>query len=212
MSCPSLLHCTLVKVFNMFLLPELSVAELNELFVKAWSLNADHWDAAMGQDRKHYFNVLELPALKRLVQPRPSEYALDIKTGNGLVARWLSSEGVNIMATNTSEAILERAEGRFKSIETTGKQGVVQLQKLNATNSAELENVYLWLFTTTPADLSAFVKSLSLHTARRLRYHHHKYSHNGYPHSRAFGGCSSYNFKYRWPVRRQFLIASLVTW
>ena len=143
-------------------LPGLSVAELNEISVKAWSRNADFWDAAMGQDGNDYFNVLELPALKRLVQPRPSEYALDVGTGNGLVARWLSSEGVDVMATDASEAILERAERRFKSIETTGKKGVIRLQKLDATNSAELEDVCLWLFTTTSANLSALVKRSKL--------------------------------------------------
>lgn len=138
-------------------LPNLSVSELNKISVDAWSRNADYWDAAMGQDGNDFFQVLELPALKRLVQPRRDENALDLGTGNGLVARWLCSEGIDVLATDASDAILETAKCRFKSLQTTGRPGAVKFRKLDVTNSAELDQVRSLLHNTTePKNLWSF--------------------------------------------------------
>lgn len=77
-----------------------------------WEDLAASWDEGMGDEGNQYFSALELPALKRLVNIRPESRALDLATGNGLVARWLAQEGASVLATDGSRAMLERARAR----------------------------------------------------------------------------------------------------
>lgn len=77
-----------------------------------WEALAASWDEGMGDEGNQYFSALELPVLKRLVNIRPEARALDLATGNGLVARWLAQEGASVLATDGSEAMLERARAR----------------------------------------------------------------------------------------------------
>ncbi|MCJ1248536.1 hypothetical protein MMC30_005754 [Trapelia coarctata] len=122
-------------------LSDLSVPVLNEISVDAWSRNADYWDAAMGQDGNDFFQVLELPALKRLVQPRSGESAIDIGTGNGLVARWLYSEGVDLLATDASDAVLETAKRQLTLLPKTDRPGLLGFRKLDVTKKTELDKL-----------------------------------------------------------------------
>jgi len=77
-----------------------------------WETHAASWDEGMGDDGNRYFSALELPILKKLVSPKPENRALDLATGNGLVARWLAKEGASVVATDGSKAMLERARAR----------------------------------------------------------------------------------------------------
>jgi 2-polyprenyl-3-methyl-5-hydroxy-6-metoxy-1,4-benzoquinol methylase len=85
---------------------KLPVEDLNLYSINSWSQNAQFWDSAMGKDGNEYFRILELPALERLVQPQKGETALDLGTGNGLVARWLASHGCSVTASDASPSIL----------------------------------------------------------------------------------------------------------
>ncbi|GMF86260.1 unnamed protein product [Aspergillus oryzae] len=78
----------------------------------AWENHARSWDSTMGDDGNDYFSVLELPALKRMISGQKRNRALDLATGNGLVARWLAKEGFSVVATDGARAMLEHAKAR----------------------------------------------------------------------------------------------------
>jgi 2-polyprenyl-3-methyl-5-hydroxy-6-metoxy-1,4-benzoquinol methylase len=80
--------------------------------VDAWERHAKSWDGMMGDDGNDYFLILELPALKRMIAGQRKGRALDLATGNGLVARWLAQEGFSVTATDGSAAMLEQAQAR----------------------------------------------------------------------------------------------------
>ncbi|CAK7228584.1 hypothetical protein SBRCBS47491_006954 [Sporothrix bragantina] len=70
---------------------------INKSALEVWSEIAPEWDTGVGRDGNVYWNVLQKPTLERLfADSRVSVcgkqvHALDISTGNGLTARWLTS-------------------------------------------------------------------------------------------------------------------------
>ena len=78
----------------------------------AWEKIADLWDETMGADGNDYWKVLQLPALERMVQVKAGERALDLATGNGLVAHWLRRGAAHVIATDGSAAMIEAAKRR----------------------------------------------------------------------------------------------------
>ncbi|THC92724.1 hypothetical protein EYZ11_007801 [Aspergillus tanneri] len=87
----------------------------------AWEAHAESWDGLMGDSGNKYFSVLELPILDRMALGRNGAYALDLATGNGLVARWLAQEGASVIATDGSRPMLEQAKARTESWYQQGK-------------------------------------------------------------------------------------------
>ncbi|PLB52110.1 S-adenosyl-L-methionine-dependent methyltransferase [Aspergillus steynii IBT 23096] len=81
----------------------------------AWQNHAKAWDEHMGDDGNAYFSALELPILERMVVRRNGARAIDLATGNGLVARWLAREGASVIAMDGSRPMLECAEKRTES-------------------------------------------------------------------------------------------------
>ncbi|KAK2601966.1 hypothetical protein QQS21_004479 [Conoideocrella luteorostrata] len=78
----------------------------------AWNDNAEFWDETVGLDGNQYWQQLQKPSLERLVPVRPGCKALDLATGNGLVARWLAAKGADVTGTDGSEKMIERAVQR----------------------------------------------------------------------------------------------------
>ncbi|KAK5062707.1 hypothetical protein LTR84_004781 [Exophiala bonariae] len=75
-----------------------------------WDANAPVWDDVMREDGNDYWTVLEMPALQRMAEVKPGDSALDLATGNGLVARWLVENGAStVSATDGSSAMLQYA-------------------------------------------------------------------------------------------------------
>ena len=103
--------------------------------VDSWEANAEHWDETMGSEGNKYWQLLELPYLKKMVHITPGCKALDLATGNGLCARWLASEGASVVATDGSENMLEVARRRTLP-EQAGK---IVYQKLDVTKSVDFE-------------------------------------------------------------------------
>jgi hypothetical protein len=91
--------------------------------LSTWQTNATFWDQIMGPSGNDYYKDLELPSLKRMAAITGDERALDLATGNGLVARWMVGEGVKeVVATDGSENMLELAEKRWaEEVEAKGK-------------------------------------------------------------------------------------------
>lgn len=92
--------------------------------VAAWETNAKSWDAAMGSTGNDYYKVLELPVLERMVQVKSGERALDLATGNGLVAHWLARAGAKVIATDGCRGMLDFAEKRGKEASEAGEMDV----------------------------------------------------------------------------------------
>ncbi|KAG8414614.1 hypothetical protein J3459_014205 [Metarhizium acridum] len=78
----------------------------------SWIENAEWWDTTMGLHGNKYWQQLQKPSLERLVPVQPGCRALDLATGNGLVARWLAGKGASVIASDGSEDMIKRAAQR----------------------------------------------------------------------------------------------------
>ncbi len=85
---------------------------LKNSFLVPWEDFAPDWDEGMGNEGNDYFRFLELPILEKLVERSEGCRALDLATGNGLVARWLAEEATFVTATDGALSMLDRAKAR----------------------------------------------------------------------------------------------------
>jgi SAM-dependent methyltransferase len=76
---------------------------------QAWDANAAFWDEKMGEGND-FVNVLQWPAILRLLCPQPDQNILDIATGNGLTARRLAVLGARVAAFDFSEQLIKLAK------------------------------------------------------------------------------------------------------
>lgn len=121
----------------------MSPTEFETKALVAWENHAKAWDELMGDDGNDYFTELELPILERMALGRKNARAIDLATGNGLVARWLAKEGASVIATDASRPMLECAMRRTESWYQQGRlsreQGI-SFQVLNAVNPGDWES------------------------------------------------------------------------
>jgi 2-polyprenyl-3-methyl-5-hydroxy-6-metoxy-1,4-benzoquinol methylase len=90
-----------------------SSAAIAKNALEFWDANAPIWDDVMRDNGNDYWTVLEMPALQRMAEVKPGDSALDLATGNGLVARWLAENGASeVSATDGSSAMLLHATKR----------------------------------------------------------------------------------------------------
>ena len=80
----------------------------------AWDANASFWDATMGEGND-FVNLLQWPAILRLLDPQPGQRILDIATGNGLIARRLADLGAQVTAFDFSAELIALAGRRAES-------------------------------------------------------------------------------------------------
>ena len=85
--------------------------EHNEKAREAWEANSRFWDEHMGEGND-FFNLLEWPAVERLLKPQQGERLLDIACGNGLTSRRLARAGADVLAFDFSEAMIAIAKQR----------------------------------------------------------------------------------------------------
>lgn len=76
-----------------------------------WDANAAFWDDRMA-DGNDFHRELVAPAAERLLDLRPGEDVLEIACGTGQFSRAMAELGVNVLATDFSEGMLERAARR----------------------------------------------------------------------------------------------------
>lgn len=108
-----------------------------------WEAFAASWDEGMGDEGNQYFSVLEFPVLKKLAKVHNETRALDLATGNGLVARWLAQEGASVLATDGSKAMVERARTRTASWYERGllPEGKIVFDILDVTDPGAWKNL-----------------------------------------------------------------------
>ncbi|KAI9778389.1 MAG: hypothetical protein M1816_004111 [Peltula sp. TS41687] len=117
----------------------MTISSLNKQSVSAWETNAVYWDSAMGHTGNSYFRDLELPALEKLVDPKAGENAVDLATGNGLVARWLAAKGCTVLATDASLPLLDIA--RKRTAEGGVSEDRVSFRQLDVTDAKALNDL-----------------------------------------------------------------------
>jgi 2-polyprenyl-3-methyl-5-hydroxy-6-metoxy-1,4-benzoquinol methylase len=84
------------------------IRHANEETRQAWDSNAAFWDEKMGEGND-FFNILQWPAILRLLDPRSDQRILDIATGNGLTARRLAALGAATTAFDFSSELIRLA-------------------------------------------------------------------------------------------------------
>lgn len=102
-----------------------------------WEAYAAAWDEGMGDEGNEYFRFLELPILDRMIDRQQGYRALDLATGNGLVARWLAQHGVSVLATDGAPAMVEVARTRTNQLYREGKlpaDNPISFQTLDVTS------------------------------------------------------------------------------
>jgi 2-polyprenyl-3-methyl-5-hydroxy-6-metoxy-1,4-benzoquinol methylase len=75
----------------------------------AWNTNARFWDERMGEGND-FVDVLEWPAIERLLELRPGERVLDAACGNGLTSRRMAAAGAQVTAFDFAEEMIAAAQ------------------------------------------------------------------------------------------------------
>lgn len=98
----------------------------------SWENFAPSWDEGMGEGNE-YFRFLELPILEKLVSRLEGGHALDLATGNGLVARWLAQKAASVIATDGAVSMMDRAKARTDTSQYANK---ISFHRLDVTNQS----------------------------------------------------------------------------
>ncbi len=98
-----------------------------------WNQIAGFWDDHMGPDGNDFQTVLIGPVTERLLEIRPDQVVLDVGCGNGAFARRLAALGARVVATDFSDAFLERARQR-----TTERADRLEYRVVDATDEAQV--------------------------------------------------------------------------
>jgi ubiquinone/menaquinone biosynthesis C-methylase UbiE len=101
---------------------------LNDEVRAAWDELAGFWDDQMQAGTTWQRHLIQ-PSVERLLRLRPHERVLEIACGNGEFARRMSELGGIVLATDFSEAMLDRARSRG---------GDIEYRSADATNAAAL--------------------------------------------------------------------------
>ncbi|KAM0815441.1 putative S-adenosyl-L-methionine-dependent methyltransferase [Seiridium cardinale] len=109
----------------------------------SWESNAVYWDEHVGLDGNKYWKTLQEPSLQRLlgdrIRSRQGTRALDLATGNGLVARWLANNGcASVLATDGAAAMLEQAKLRASTAE---EKETIEYKQLDVTSAVAFEEL-----------------------------------------------------------------------
>jgi 2-polyprenyl-3-methyl-5-hydroxy-6-metoxy-1,4-benzoquinol methylase len=91
-----------------------NIRKANDETRSAWDANATFWDEKMGEGND-FVNLLQWPAIQRLLRPQSGQKLLDIATGNGLIARRLAALGAHVTAFDFSEELIKLAKGKPES-------------------------------------------------------------------------------------------------
>lgn len=106
---------------------------LNREAVQRWEQNAAFWDERFGDAGNDFHRTLVGPSAERLLALRPGEDVLEIACGNGVFTRRMAELGARVLATDVSEAFLQRA--RERSIDRAKNN---EFRAVDATNEAQL--------------------------------------------------------------------------
>jgi 2-polyprenyl-3-methyl-5-hydroxy-6-metoxy-1,4-benzoquinol methylase len=104
----------------------------NQQAHQAWERNAAFWDERMGEGND-WVEILEMPAVERLLRVQAGERILDIACGNGLTSRRLAALGAQVTALDFSANMIAHARQRSRDY-----AGRIQYHVIDATDTAAL--------------------------------------------------------------------------
>jgi 2-polyprenyl-3-methyl-5-hydroxy-6-metoxy-1,4-benzoquinol methylase len=126
-----------------------NVRAANEETHQAWESNALFWDKKIGEGND-FVNVLQWPAIIRLLEPRAGQKILDIATGNGLTARRLAALGTEVTAFDFSAELIRLAK------EHTPSPSTITYQVIDATDRDALRTLGLRCFDSALCNMALF--------------------------------------------------------
>ena len=122
-----------------------------------WDNIASHWDKGVGDAGNDYWTYLQQPVLRGMAGSVGGQQALDLATGNGIVARWLAREGASVLATDGSQKMVDLAAARTAIGDAT--TGTIRFQTLNLVDDNDVESFAM-------VQLDRLVCELSLYSYR----------------------------------------------
>jgi SAM-dependent methyltransferase len=125
------------------------IHQLNIETRDAWDANASFWDEKMGEGND-FVNLLQWPAILRLLDPQPGQSILDIATGNGLTARRLTALGALVTAFDFSTKLINLAR-----VHAAGSTSI-SYRVLDATNDSELLSLGDQVFNSALCNMALF--------------------------------------------------------
>ncbi|HEY1016437.1 MAG TPA: class I SAM-dependent methyltransferase [Herpetosiphonaceae bacterium] len=111
----------------------MSDESLNETSRSIWDANAEFWDASLGAEGNRFHRMIVEPAVLSLLAPQAGERIVELGCGNGAFARRLASLGADVLATDFSAGLLERARAR-----SCPGPGAIAYAQADATDLAQL--------------------------------------------------------------------------
>src|ERR1017187_2671221 len=91
--------------------PGQDIMALHQQVQDIWNQNAAFWDEKMGEGND-FQRILVGPSTERLLDLQAGELVLEVGCGNGVFARRMVQLGVQVIATDFSEKLVERAKAR----------------------------------------------------------------------------------------------------
>jgi len=99
----------------------------------AWEQIAPFWDDYMGDAGNDFHRLLVAPTAERLLALQEGETVLEVACGAGLFARRMAELGATVVATDLTDAFLERARAR-----TAAFAHRISFERIDATDEAAL--------------------------------------------------------------------------
>ncbi len=96
--------------------PEAYLAQLRRQVLDGWERGADFFDERWGDQGDEFHHGLFAPAAERLLGLERGARVLELACGNGGFARRLGRQGMQVLATDLSPALIAHAERRTETI------------------------------------------------------------------------------------------------
>ncbi len=118
--------------------PEEYLAELQRQVFDGWEQGADFFDERWGDQGDEFHHGVFAPAAERMLGLEHGARLIELACGNGGFARRLGRQGIQVLATDLSPALIAHAERRT---ETISDQAVdVSYQVVDATAERQIVN------------------------------------------------------------------------
>ena len=110
-----------------------------------WDYNAKFWDDAMGDESNEFHRHVVRPKVTELLNPSVNDYILDIACGNGNYSAYLANMGIQVVAFDYSEKMIELAKKRqakyqdhieFCVADATSQESLLSLKRDKPYNKA----------------------------------------------------------------------------
>ena len=103
-----------------------------------WEENAKFWDQAMGDESNQFHREVVRPKVTDLLNLQPTDYVLDIACGNGNYSAFLAGKGIEVVAFDYSQKMIELAKKRqeryldkieFNVCDATNRDSILSLKR-----------------------------------------------------------------------------------